>query len=361
MALTISKKSLPGFIYGAQGLKDTYRFITSSEYRNRAIQSANNAWEEYVDDVKNLRYTVPEAVESYKEDLRAMGINNAGDFAKWTLKCIAGVGIVVISSKILGVVFTATGVVGAVGKFAFQTAAIMSAVTYAPLVSTFIQSVTQATGQIINFNINQTDEELYNQIDEKIKGMHGLVGTTLGSALGWLVCGALPNSLTFRYNKSLAVAIAQDLGEESRQELYSYVAQLIRLTTQTLINVEMVNRFTSLRRELKRNPDSDFAKFVRRTVGEDVFKKWGEKNQQPWTIKKNIIDAQVEKEKDPLWKQFYENTLEGFSDSCMEASMVVATNLDSYIASQKIARTNLLGKIQTVRIKIGDSLVPKIG
>lgn len=361
MSLTIRKKSLPGFIYGAQGLKDTVRFITSGKFREEALKDSRRAWDEYVEDVKNLRYTVPEAIESYKEDLAAMGINNAGDFAKWTLKCIAGVTITFVSAKVIGMAWAGKGIFGMVGKFGVSTLGMMVAITGAPLITTTVQTGVQTTNQILNFNINQTDDELFRQIEQKINGMHALVGTTIGTALGWLVCGALPNSLGFKFNKPLATAIAQELDEESRSELYAYIGQLIRLTTQTLFNAELVNRFTSLRKELKRNPDSDFAKFVRRTIGEENFKKWGESGQQPWTIKKNVIDAQIDKEKDPIWKQFYENTLEGFSDSCMEASMIVTNNLDAYIASQALARTNLLGRVQTVRVRFGEAIRPTIG
>jgi hypothetical protein len=350
--LVINKNLLPGYLE-----------ITKSNLRaiKKEIQNAPRAVGEFVEDYKNgvdiLKSIGTEWWIEYKEDLKAMGINNVGDFAKWTLTCIGVTAIVVGGGLVLSVVFSAGGaLLGGIGGFAVSTIGLMAAITLQPIVTPLLQSGIQVGGQILNFNINQTDEDLWKQLENKVNGMYGLLGTTVGSAMGWLVCGALPNSVMFRFNKAVGVALAQDLNEEARGELYGYIGQIIRLSQQTLLNSELVNRFTSLRRELKRDPESDFAKFIRSVIGEDTFKNWGKQNQQPWTIKKNIIDKQIEKEKDPQWKQFYENSLEGFTESCMEASMIVANNIDTYIATQKIARTNMLGRVQTVRIRLGESV-----
>lgn len=348
MAIVILKQLLPG---AREIAKNNLKAV------KRDLQNAPRAAAEFIEDYKNgvdtLKAIGSNWWEGYKEDLAAMGINNIGDFAKWTLKCIGVTALVVGGGIFIKAVGTA--VFGAVGGFAVTTAGFMAAVTLAPIATTLLQSVISTSNQILNFDINQTDEELYKQLEAKVNSMYGLLGTTVGSALGWLVCGALPNSLAFRYNKAVGVAIAQDLDEDARAELYSNIAQIIRLSSQTLLNSELINRFASTRRELKRNPDSTFGKFFRKVIGEETFRKWGEAGQQAWTIKKNLLDPIIEKEKDPNWKQFKENALEGFSDSCMEASFIVANNLDTYIASQKIARSNMLGKIQHVRIQIGES------
>ncbi|PAX48298.1 hypothetical protein [Brunnivagina elsteri] len=348
MPITINRGLLPGF---QQIFKNNVKAIKKDI--QEAPRKANEFFEDYKNGLDTLKGVGSEWWEMYRQALKEMGINNIGDFAKWTVTCVGTVAAIfggaLIISAVSGAVF------GAVGGFALTTAGLMGAVTFAPIFSTLLQSGISTTNQVLNFNINQTDEELYKQLEAKVNSMYGLLGTTVGSALGWLVCGALPNSLAFRYNKAVGTAIAQDLDDDARSELYSNIAQIIRLSSQTLINSELINRFTSTRRELKRNPDSEFGKFFRKVVGEEVFKKWGDANQQAWTIKKNIIDPIIEKEKDPQWKEFKENALEGFSDSCMEASFIVANNLDTYIASQKIARSNILGKIQHVRIQLGES------
>lgn len=351
MVLTIYKSALPGH---GETIRNNLR-VTKNQ-----IAKAGRAAQEFFEDWKNgveiLKGISRDWWEGYKEDLRAIGINNIGDFAKWTAKCIAGTAAVVLGGAALKFLFGAGGLLGSVGSFAGTTLGFMSAITLQPIVTPLLQSGIQLGGAVLNFNINQTDAELWKQLEAKVNGMYGLLGNTVGSALGWLVCGALPNSVMFRFNKAVAVAIAQDLNEEAKSELYSQIGQIIRLSQQTLINSELINRFTSLRRELKNNPNSDFSKYVRKVIGEETFKNWGKENQQPWTIKKNIIDKAVDSEKDPNWKSFYENSLEGFTESCIEASMLVANNLDTYIASQKIARSNLLGRVQTVRIRIGESV-----
>jgi hypothetical protein len=350
MPLVIKKKDLPAY----------EKMIRENERQRRnqeIIATFSNPslfFQNWLEGVEILKAEAPGFIESYKEDLRAMGINNVGDFAKWTAKCIGVTAATVFGG--LGVKLIVGKVIGGLGAIGGTMLGFFAASSLQPIVTTLFQSAVSTGNQILNFNIMQTDNELYQQIIEKVNGMYGLLGTTVGSAVGWLVCGALPGSIGFRYNKAVATAIAQDLNEDARSELYSYIAQITRLTTQTIINTELVNRFTSLRRELKNNPESTFSKYIRKIIGEERFKKWGDAQQQPWSIKKDVIDAQVAKEKDPNWKQFYENALEGFSDSCIEAGAIVANNLDTYIASQKIARSNTLGKVQTVRIQLGESV-----
>jgi hypothetical protein len=351
--LILYKSALPGH---AETLRNNLR--SAKQEVGKAVRAAGEFFEDWKNGVEILKGISRDWWEGYKEDLAAIGINNIGDFAKWTLKCIGATAGVVFGGLAVKFVLGA-GLLGGVGSFAMSTLGFMSAITLQPIVTPLLQSGIQLGGAVLNFNINQTDQELWKQLEAKVNGMYGLLGTTVGSALGWLVCGALPNSVMFRFNKAVAVAVAQDLNEEAKSELYSQIGQIIRLSQQTLINSELINRYTSLRRELKNNPNSDFSKYLRSVIGEETFKKWGKENQQPWTIKKNIVDKAIDSEKDPNWKSFYENTLEGFTESCIEASMLVANNLDTYIASQKIARSNLLGRVQTVRIRLGESVTSR--
>ncbi|BDA70228.1 hypothetical protein CAL7716_043940 [Calothrix sp. PCC 7716] len=348
LAITIKKDEMRG---AKEKVRNNLKIGALSKNQQSIVDTAKGMFDDWYNGVQTLQGMGQEWVKEYKEDLKAIGVRNVGDFVKWVGLNIAGAAVAVFSGKLIGMVVG--GAVGALGTFAASTIGFMTAITLQPVVTPILQSGIQATGQILNFNIMQTDDELWKQVEEKVNGLYGLLGTTVGSAMGWLVCGALPNSVMFRFNPAVAAAIAQDLNPDARAEMYGYIAQIVRITSQTVINSEMVNRFTSLRRELKRDPNTDFAKFVRSVIGEENFKKWGDANQQPWTIKKNVIDAQIDKEQDPNWKSFYQNSLEGFTDACIEASFIIANNLDTYIAAQKIARSSTLGRVQAVRIRLG--------
>lgn len=348
LAIEIKKDKLRG---AQENQRQNLIIGNLSKQQQDIVKAAKNFADDWLNGVEVLKDMGKEWVDDYKSGLQTLGVNNLGDFVKFVGACILGSAVLVLGGKILTLAFG--GAVGALGTFAASTLSFMAAITLQPVVTPILQTAIQGTGQILNFNIMQTDEELWKQVEDKVNGLYGLLGTTVGSAVGWLVCGALPNSVAFRFNPAVATAIAQDLNPDARAEMYGYIAQIVRLTSQTIINSELVNRFTSLRRELKRDPDTDFAKFVRSVIGEENFKNWGKDNQKPWSIKKNVIDAQVDKEQDPGWKQFYQNSLEGFTDACIEASFMIANNLDTYIAAQKIARSATLGRVQAVRIRLG--------
>lgn len=351
VAITIKKNEMRG---AKEKVRNNLRIGALSNDQQKIVDTAKGMFDDWYNGVQILQGMGQEWVKEYKSDLKAMGINNVGDYVKFVGACILGSAVAVFSGALIKMV--AGSAIGALGTFAASTLGFMTAITLQPVVTPLLQSGIQATGQVLNFNIMQTDNELWKQVEDKVNGLYGLLGTTVGSAMGWLVCGALPNSVMFRFNPAVAAAIAQDLNPDARAEMYGYIAQIVRLTSQTIINSELVNRFTSLRRELKRDPNTEFAKFVRSTIGEENFKKWGDANQKPWTIKKNVIDAQIEKEQDPQWKQFYQNSLEGFTDACIEASFIIANNLDTYIAAQKIARSSTLGRVQAVRIRVGQQV-----
>ncbi|TFI53097.1 hypothetical protein BLD44_017280 [Mastigocladus laminosus UU774] len=179
---------------------------------------------------------------------------------------------------------------------------------------------------VLNFNINVTDEELDKQLESQIKRFYGLFGNVVGSSMGYLVCGAIPGALSFAFHPTLAAAIMRDLDDEAREEVLGQVNVISRTAVQTLINAELANKFKSSRRFLKKNPDNPFDQFVRGMIGEKNFKKWGDSNQPSWTIKKNIIENKVESLPGG-WKEFAEEALEAFGDSCIESGFIIANNI----------------------------------
>ncbi|WP_375470985.1 hypothetical protein [uncultured Nostoc sp.] len=213
-----------------------------------------------------------------------------------------------------------------------------------------VSIVASTSNFVLNFDINQTDEQLDQLLAQKIEGFYGLLGTTVGTSMGYLVCGAIPGAVSFAFNPAVGAAIMRDLDDDARSEILGQVNVIARTAFQTMINAELANRFKSSRRFLKKNPDSGFSKIVKSIVGEDVWKKWGDANNSSFTIHQNIIEKKIESIPDKGQRQFLEEALEGFADSCLESGYIVANNLDSQLATQALMRQNLLGRPTDVRI-----------
>ncbi len=213
-----------------------------------------------------------------------------------------------------------------------------------------VSIVASTTNFVVNFDINQTDEQLNQLLVQKMEGFYGLLGQTVGSSMGYLVCGAIPGAVAFAFNPAVGAAIMRDLDDEARSEILGQVNVIARTAFQTMINAELTNRFKSSRRFLKKNPNNPFAKAVRGIIGEENWKKWGDSNNSSFTIHQNIIEKNIEAIPDKGKRQFLEEALEGFADSCLESSYIVANNLDSQLAAQALMKQSVLGRSTDVKI-----------
>ncbi|MBG1268250.1 hypothetical protein [Nostoc sp. WHI] len=216
-----------------------------------------------------------------------------------------------------------------------------------------ISTVASTSNFVLNFDINQTDAQLDQLLAQKIQGFYGLLGTTVGTSMGYLVCGAIPGAVSFAFNPAVGAAIMRDLDDDARSEILGQVNVIARTAFQTMINAELANRFKSSRRFLKKNPDTGFSKIVRSIIGEENWKKWGDSNNSSFTIHQNIIEKRIEAIPDKGKREFLEQALEGFADSCLESGYIVANNLDSQLAAQALMRQNLLGRPTDVSISFG--------
>jgi hypothetical protein len=203
---------------------------------------------------------------------------------------------------------------------------------------------------IINFNINKSDTEFDAELVSRIESFYGLLGETVGSAMGYLVCGALPGAIAFAFNPAVGAAIMRELDDEARSEVLGNVNQIARSAFQTLINAAITEKFKSTRRALKKDPNNPFSKVVKQLMGEENWKKWGQSNNESFTIYNDVIEKRIEAIPDKGKRAFLEEALEGFGDSCMEAGYIVANTLDSQLAAQALMRSAALGNNTDVRI-----------
>ncbi|BAZ50511.1 hypothetical protein NIES4103_31270 [Nostoc sp. NIES-4103] len=247
---------------------------------------------------------------------------------------------------------------GSLKTIGLLTGGLMLAQLAGGLLSTVWSTIVNTTQFIVNFNLNTSDEELDQQLINEINSFYGLLGSAVGSATGYLVCGAIPGSLSFAFNPGVAAAIMRDLDDDARAEVLGHVNNITRRAFQTLINNELRNKFKSTRRFLKKNPDNKFSQFMKKMLGEENWKKWGESNRPSFTITQDVIEKKIEQVPDPGQRQFLENALEEFSDTCMESGFIIANNFDSQLAAYALMQRNIIGRPVDVVIRFDDDDSP---
>lgn len=186
--------------------------------------------------------------------------------------------------------------------------------------------------RIWNFNWNITDKEIDKQIEESFNTFYQLIGAFAGKSVGYLVCGAIPGSLSFAFNRTLAAAVMENMSKQAKDELLGHLSALAHTVFATLINALILRSFKSARKWAKR-PDSPFYQILKDALGPKNFEKWGQDGQPQFTIGK-YVDDQTETIKDPRLKALTKSFLENFSEGCIEAGYIVVSTMESHMAAQ---------------------------
>jgi hypothetical protein len=277
-----------------------------------------------------------------------------GELGKPTILVIKGI---VLTAVVLGTAAlviaagsAAISFIAGLGTIGALTVSFLAAGAIGFTLTQIVSVVSNTTNFVFNFNVNASDAELDAALEAKIESFYGLLGAAVGSSMGYLVCGALPGAVAFAFNPAVGAAIMRDLDDEAKDEIFQHVNSISRMAFQTFINANLAERFKSSRRFLKKNPSNPFAKAVRNLMGEENWKKWGESNRPSWTIHQDVIEKRIEAIPDKGQRQFLEEALEEFADTCLEASHIVANTLDSQMAAQALMRTATLGRPTDVRI-----------
>lgn len=211
---------------------------------------------------------------------------------------------------------------------------------------------------IWNFNWNASDEELDKSIVSSFNSLGGTLGGTLGSALGYLACGAVPGAILFAFNEPMGAYVLREVGEEAFDEIAGNVAALIRQTGNLLVKASVTWLYKNIR-NLWRKPDSEFKRQLiakGNMKPEDINKALADRN-KPWSFAL-FTENLIESIPNEFLKNFVEELLEEFADSCIEAGYVVTNSMDSYLAMQKLSNDGFFGKERTIEITLNRDAEP---
>lgn len=200
------------------------------------------------------------------------------------------------------------------------------------------------------FNWNATDAQLDAAIKQGFVQLAGTFGATLGNALGYVVCGAIPGLLTATFNEPLAVHMLEEIGEAAADEISSNLANLIKQTGMQLVKMTMAWLYKNTRAFFRSGATKTTQKLIQSgAVSQATINKAKASKDQPWSFA-IAFDNLIESIPNQALENFAEEFFDEFSDACIESGYIIAGSLDTFFASQRLANINFFGGTETIEI-----------
>lgn len=208
---------------------------------------------------------------------------------------------------------------------------------------------------LLTFNWNITDAQLDNQIKQAETQLASATGALVGGTLGWLVCGVVPGTAIAVFNQPLGLYVLSEVGEEAAEEIAGYVANVISARS-NLQQKKMFAKMFKNHRSLLRGTASGVAKSLGHfgILNADVVAKLEKNKNEPWSFA-TAVEETIDAMKDPKQQAFWEEVVDEFADSCLEAGYIVANTLDSVLYQQAATNVNM-GPFKMVRLIFDRSL-----
>lgn len=202
---------------------------------------------------------------------------------------------------------------------------------------------------ILTFNFNITDAQLDLQVKAAQQAVYAQLGGTIGSALGYLVCGVAPAMALFTVNEALGALVLKNVGEEFLDELAGNIGALVQTTFRATAHKLFASAYKNTRRWLKK-PNNLMAQIMFGDRYAEVMQKWGAPGSKPFVISEQIEEA-IESIPNENLRVLVEEALEEFTDACIEAGYIVANTIDGFMAAQKLQRQTLLGERRIIEVQ----------
>lgn len=201
---------------------------------------------------------------------------------------------------------------------------------------------------LLTFDFNLTDEDLDKQAKQYELAIYAQMGSTVGSALGFLACGFIPSLSLLAVNEMMAAQALRNVSEEFVEEFSGNLAGLIQVKTREVAYKTFTKHYKNIRRWLK-TPNNLAAQIIFGENYQSVMNTWGKKGSKPFVFSEKI-EEYIEKIPNEKLRLFLDNALEEFVDACIEAGYVVTNTMDSFIAANKIQNSSLLGEKKIVEL-----------
>ncbi|MCC3409898.1 MAG: hypothetical protein JGK17_31050 [Microcoleus sp. PH2017_10_PVI_O_A] len=199
---------------------------------------------------------------------------------------------------------------------------------------------------IYNFDGNISDTAIDKQIEGLWQSFGGILGGSVGRAIGWIGCGLVPAATVFSFNQSLGTYLLKQVGEQALDEMLDAASAVINAAFRLGTQAAFLWLYKDIRRALK-DPNNPFGNALRGVLGSKTIDNWGQG--ESWTMAK-AVEKKIESIPDKFWKNFAEEAFEEGSEACIEAGFAVAGGIDAYLAQQAMTNNAVLGSDRTVEI-----------
>lgn len=250
-------------------------------------------------------------------------------------KIIVGVtvGAIIIGAIAAGAVGIAALVTAVGGSILGSSLLVAGVIAALPFV---FNAIANTVRTLYTFNWNMTDKEIDTALNSSLASLYGQLGEAAGTAVGWLVCGILPATVTFCFNPVVAKEVMKDMAQEAQEEIWGTLASCQQSAIALLGRAMLLKSFKSARRWLK-TPGTPQYEYLKKALGEN-FTKWGEEGSKSFTFSQYVEDR-IEEIPDENWRNFTEEFVDSLLDSCSEAlqnlGKTMRTHMSAYYMMKK--------------------------
>lgn len=184
--------------------------------------------------------------------------------------------------------------------------------------------------EIVEFDWNQTDEAIRQQMRQGDVQIAAALGGLAGSGLVWLGSVAVSSALSFKFpvlGGAIALELAKEGGEEIRASLFNFLRTSARVVARNVL----YNTLLTARRM--------------RLFGLVPITQ----QKEPWTIA-GAVERRIERIPDARLRAFVEGFLEEATESLIEVGYVISYVLDDYYSASKLAAQRNEGPTRAIRL-----------
>lgn len=177
---------------------------------------------------------------------------------------------------------------------------------------------------LYNFEWQETDAQIDQDIDKKLTSLYSPLGEFLGRSLAYGIVGGLTGKPKVNINIT-NLAIAWEFNEGIREQLLDAVSDLARVGVQGFAVIAVKLAYKNARHWLKQRTKDNKELFIK-TFGEDAYGavvNWGEPGSKPWSIKRWLgIQEKIESIEDEKIRNLAEEATESFWESWRESIVI---------------------------------------
>lgn len=224
-----------------------------------------------------------------------------------------GIGCLVIAGGVVvgGVIGGIGGIVTAIGGLGVVGTTI-AGLALGGVLPSLVTGLLRTTTFLYNYNWQQSDKEINQQIEAALEGLYGVAGDALGVALAGMITGGAKGGLPKpQIRMGAIVSLWQTVEEDVQEEILQNLTNLAMAGVRTFGVILFKQIYMNARKFIK-------SKFRTGIPSIDkAIQSWGADGSKPWSMAM-YVEEKIESIPDARIRAFTENFVESFFDSTGE-------------------------------------------